>query len=82
MKLDLDLLKVKIWNFFSNDRAKIYENLNFITPLKEKFAIYSEDGKFLFESRIGAIYPYYKEDKNYFYGKIGSKKYKISKRCI
>ncbi|EAI6199902.1 hypothetical protein CBO23_06625 [Campylobacter jejuni] len=68
--------------FFSNDRAKIYENLNFITPLKEKFAIYSEDGKFLFESRIGAIYPYYKEDKNYFYGKIGSKKYKISKKDV
>ncbi|EAL1910711.1 hypothetical protein IDD75_001788, partial [Campylobacter jejuni] len=68
--------------FFSNDRAKIYENLNFITPLKEKFAIYSEDGKFFFESRIGAIYPYYKEDKNYFYGKIGSKKYKISKKDV
>ncbi|EAI3212405.1 hypothetical protein E3F16_06190, partial [Campylobacter jejuni] len=30
----------------------------------------------------GAIYPYYKEDKNYFYGKIGSKKYKISKKDV
>ncbi|MBM0637378.1 SH3 domain-containing protein [Campylobacter sp. VicNov18] len=64
---------------FSEYRSKIYENLNFITPLKEKLAVLSNDNNFFFESRIGAIYPYYKEDKNYFYGKIGSKKYKISK---
>ncbi|AXP08535.1 SH3 domain-containing protein [Campylobacter hepaticus] len=66
--------------FFSDSRAKIYENLNFITPLKEKLAILSDDNQFFFETRIGAIYPYYKEDKNYYYGKIGSKKYKISKQ--
>ncbi len=66
--------------FFSNNRAKIYENLKFITPLKEKLPILTDDGKFFFESRIGAIYPYYREDKNYFYGKIGTKKYKISKK--
>lgn len=66
--------------FFSDERAKIYENLHFITPIKEKLAILDENKQFFFESRIGAIYPYYKEDKNYFYGKIGAKKYKISKK--
>ena len=64
---------------FTEQRAKIYENLNFITPLKEKSPILSDDNKFFFESRIGGLYPYYKEDKYYFYGKIGSKKFKISK---
>ncbi|TKX31165.1 SH3 domain-containing C40 family peptidase [Campylobacter aviculae] len=65
---------------FSNPRAKIYEKLDFITPLKEKQAVFSENNHFFFETRIGAIYPYYKQDKKYFYGKIGSKKYKILKK--
>ncbi|EAI3449054.1 hypothetical protein DWT10_04350 [Campylobacter coli] len=72
-------IESKDLEFFSNNRAQIYEKLNFLTPLKEKLAILDEDGNFFFESRIGALYPYYKEDKNYFYGKIGPKKYKISK---
>ncbi|EGK7562613.1 hypothetical protein IO476_001663, partial [Campylobacter coli] len=72
-------IESKDLEFFSNNRAQIYEKLNFLTPLKEKLVILDEDGKFFFESRIGALYPYYKEDKNYFYGKIGPKKYKISK---
>ncbi|MCR2064247.1 SH3 domain-containing C40 family peptidase [Campylobacter helveticus] len=65
---------------FSDKRAKIYENLNFITPLKEKAAVLDESGKFFFETRIGALYPYYKSDLKYYYGKIGAKKYKISKK--
>ncbi|EAK4800188.1 hypothetical protein D2A42_08050, partial [Campylobacter coli] len=72
-------IESKDLEFFSNNRAQIYEKLNFLTPLKEKLAVLDEDGNFFFESRIGALYPYYKEDKNYFYGKIGPKKYKISK---
>lgn len=67
---------------FSNSRAKIYEKLHFITPLKEKEAVFSKDHRFFFETRIGALYPYYKQDKKYFYGKIGSKKYKILKKDV
>ncbi|MFQ6341942.1 SH3 domain-containing protein [Campylobacter sp. VTCC 70190] len=79
-EVGVGFVESKNLEIFSNHRAKIYEKLDFITPLKEKLAVFSDDGNFFFESRIGAIYPYYKEDKNYFYGKIGSKKYKISKK--
>lgn len=70
---------IKDLEIFTNKRAKIYEKLNFITPIKEQKNIYDINGNFLFESRIGALYPYYKEDKKYFYGKIGKNKYKILK---
>lgn len=66
--------------FFSQERAKIYENLHFLTPLKEKMPVFKENGAFFFETRIGALYPYYKEDKQYFYGKIGKDKFRISKK--
>ncbi|MBS4234894.1 SH3 domain-containing C40 family peptidase [Campylobacter vulpis] len=65
---------------FDDKRTKIYESLNFITPLKEKMPILDERGQFFFETRIGALYPYYKQDKNYYYGKIGARRYKISKK--
>ncbi|KAA6227194.1 MULTISPECIES: SH3 domain-containing C40 family peptidase [unclassified Campylobacter] len=65
---------------FTDTRANTYENLNFITPIKEKVPVYSENNKFFFETRIGAIYPYYKSDDKFYYGKIGPKKYKISKK--
>ncbi|WP_348518289.1 SH3 domain-containing protein [Campylobacter sp. CCS1377] len=65
--------------FFSDKRAKIYENLNFITPLKDKFPIYDKDDNFIFQTRIGALYPYYSEDKNFYFGKIGSLKFKFPK---
>ncbi|MCH5336782.1 MAG: SH3 domain-containing protein [Campylobacter sp.] len=64
---------------FDEARTKIYENLNFITPLFEKMPIFTEKGAFFFETRIGALYPYYKSDKKYYYGKIGKDKYKIAK---
>ncbi|MCX2682810.1 SH3 domain-containing protein [Campylobacter sp. MIT 21-1685] len=65
--------------FFSEERVKIYENLHFLTPLKEKLPVFKEDGTFFFETRIGSLYPYYKEDKHYFYGKIGKNKFRIAK---
>lgn len=64
---------------FSEHRTKIYENLNFITPLFEKMPVFDEKGRYFFETRIGAIYPYYKSDEKYYYGKIGENKYKIAK---
>ncbi|MDO4674521.1 SH3 domain-containing protein [Campylobacter sp.] len=64
---------------FSERRAQIYENLPLITPLRERMPVWDEDGKFFFETRIGALYPYYKDDAKYYYGKIGAKKYKIAK---
>jgi len=64
---------------FTKQRTEIYENLNFITPLEEKMPVFTQDGKFFFETRIGSIYPYYKSDEKFYYGKIGKKKYKISK---
>lgn len=72
-------IKANDFEFISDHRAKIYENLNFITPLKEKTPIFDTKGNFLFQTRVGAIYPYYKKDKNYYYGKIGSYKYKAQK---
>lgn len=65
--------------FFTNERARIYENLGFITPLEEALPVYDEKGNFAFSARIGAIYPYYKKDEKYFYGKIGQLKYKIAR---
>ncbi len=65
--------------FFNEKRAKIYENLNFITPLFERMPVFTENESFFFETRVGAIYPYYKSDENFYYGKIGQHKYKIAK---
>ncbi|EAL3911310.1 hypothetical protein A0Z32_05805 [Campylobacter upsaliensis] len=65
---------------FDDRRAKIYEKLNFITPLKEKMPILDKRGQFFFETRIGALYPYYKSDATHYYGKIGARKYKIAKK--
>lgn len=65
---------------FTNQRAKLYENLKFNTPIKEKIAVFDEQGNFFFETRIGAIYPYYKSNKNFYYGKIGERSYKLSKK--
>ncbi|MBK1999868.1 SH3 domain-containing protein [Campylobacter sp. 2018MI35] len=78
----IGFVESKNLEIFSNSRAKIYEKLHFITPLKEKEVVFSEDHHFFFETRIGAIYPYYKQDKKYFYGKIGSKKYRILKKDV
>lgn len=78
----LGFVEAKNLEIFSDKKAKIYENLNFITPLEEKMSVLDEGGKFFFETRIGALYPYYKEDAGYYYGKIGSKKYKIDKNKV
>ncbi len=64
---------------FSEERTKIYENLKFITPLYEEMSVLNEKDEFFFETRIGAIYPYYKSDESFYYGKIGKHKYKIPK---
>ncbi|KGI56471.1 SH3 domain-containing C40 family peptidase [Campylobacter sp. MIT 97-5078] len=72
-------VEVKNLTHFDDRRAKTYENLNFVTPIKERTSVYDEKGKFAFEARIGAIYPYYAEKKGYFLSKIGDKKVKLSK---
>jgi len=64
---------------FTPARAKIYESLEFITPLKEKEPVLSVKNEFLFNARVGAVYPIYKQDKEFYYGKIGAKSYKIAK---
>lgn len=64
---------------YSDKRAKTYESLEFITPLKEKQSVLSTKGEFLFYTRIGALYPIYKQDERFYYGKIGSQSYKIPK---
>ncbi|TQR31869.1 hypothetical protein DMB92_05640 [Campylobacter sp. MIT 99-7217] len=64
---------------FNEKRVQIYKKLQFITPLYEKKPILSIEGKFLFETRIGAIYPFYKSDAHFYYGKIGKNSYKIPK---
>lgn len=67
---------------FTDQRAKSYQNLNFITPLKEKTPVYDLNGNFAFETRIGAIYPYYDLSGGFYFGKIGSIKYKIPQNQV
>lgn len=64
---------------FTEKRTQIYEKLHFITPLKERLSVYDSKGEFLFEARVGALYPYYKSDESYYYGKIGQNLYKFPK---
>ncbi|TKX28610.1 hypothetical protein CQA38_06940 [Campylobacter sp. MIT 12-5580] len=73
-------VEAKNLTLFDERRARTYENLNFLTPIKERVSVYDEKGKFAFEARIGAIYPYYAEEKGYFLSKIGDKKVKLSKK--
>lgn len=63
---------------FTDTRAKTYQNLNFITPLEEKMPVYDINGNFAFETRIGAIYPYYEFKGGFYFGKIGDMKYKVA----
>lgn len=65
---------------FDDKRAQSYQKLHFITPLEEKMPILSDKGEFLYNARIGALYPIFKSDDKFYYGKIGSNIYKISKK--
>lgn len=62
---------------FTDERANTYQKLNFITPLEERMPVYDIDGQFAFETRIGAIYPYYDFKEGFYLSKIGDTKYKI-----
>lgn len=67
---------------FTEQRAKTYEKLNFITPIKERFPVLSLDNNFAFELRVGAIYPYYAFENGHYIGKIGDLKYKIPSYAV
>lgn len=58
-------VKASHLRILSNLEAKSYEKASFITPLLERMLVYDEND-FVFEARIGAIYPY-NELKNGFY---------------
>ncbi len=67
---------------FTQKRAQSYENLNFISPVKEGFKVLSLDDDFAFELRIGAIYPYYAFENGYYIGRIGKLRYKIPSHAV
>ena len=61
----------------TNSAAQSYENSNFITPLRERMGVYDEKGDFVFEARIGAIYPYETFANGVYYGRVGDISYQI-----
>ncbi len=61
----------------TNSAAQSYENSNFITPLRERMGVYDERGDFVFEARIGAIYPYETFANGVYYGRVGDISYQI-----
>ena len=61
----------------TNSAAQSYENSNFITPLRERMGVYDERGDFVFEARIGAIYPYETFANGVYHGRVGDISYQI-----
>lgn len=60
----------------SNSQAKRYENASFITPLFERVLVYDENN-FVFEARIGAIYPYNELKNGLYYAEFAGVKFQI-----
>lgn len=61
----------------SNSQSEHYKNAKFITPLVERSLAYNDNGEFVFEARVGAIYPYETLKNGVYYGRVGSIKFQI-----
>lgn len=62
----------------SNAQAQHYKEANFITPLFERTLVYNDKDEFVFEGRIGAIYPYDELKNGVYHGQVGNVKFQIS----
>ena len=61
----------------SNLQVQHYKKADLITPLFERTLIYDDKGEFVFETRIGAIYPYDELKNGIYYGQVGGVKFQI-----
>lgn len=69
-------VKASHLRILSNLQAKNYEKASFITPLFERMLVYDEND-FVFEARIGAIYPYNELKNGLYYTNIAGLKFQI-----
>lgn len=61
----------------SNSQSEHYKKAKFITPLVERSLVYDDNGEFVFEARVGAIYPYETLKNGVYYGRVGGINFQI-----